>query len=186
MQELIGQAFDYIVNVISSIETLIPEISLIILFNVNSLSAFLTSLLASLAKINPTNRIIKDMINLLIIDEKTSHFVLYFVYFISIIMALHYLGIATDILNIISGVVMLMIAIFVILSVKDFIPNVISGIVIHQKSLIKIGDKITTNNISGKVVEITLLDTKLKTKSGDIIIIPNSNLTKNEIIKKSK
>jgi small conductance mechanosensitive channel len=117
-------------------------------------------------------------------EEIISHFLLYFIYFITIIMALRYVGIATDVLNIISGVIILLIGIFILLSIKDFIPNVISGIVLHQKATIKNGDTIEVNHITGTVEEITLLDTKLKTKSGDIIIIPNSNLTKNEVIKK--
>lgn len=118
--------------------------------------------------------------------EIISHFILYFVYFVSIIMALRHIGIATDVLNILSGVIILLIGIFILLSVKDFIPNVISGIFIHQKSTIKAGDVITVNDVTGRVTEVTLVDTRIKTKSGDLIIIPNSNLTKNAIIKKSK
>ena len=140
----------------------------------------------TLKKVN-LDKIIKEVSGIKVsFEEMISHFILYFVYFISIIMALRYIGIATDVLNILSGVIILLIGIFILLSVKDFIPNVISGIVINQKATVKKGDIIQISNVTGKVTEITLLDTKLKTKQGDVIIIPNSNLTKKEIVKKKK
>jgi len=133
------------------------------------------------------NKMIKEVSGIRIsFEEMIAHFVMYFIYFISIVMALRHIGIATDILNILSAVVIVLIGVFILLSVKDFIPNIISGIVLHQKGTIKKGEVIEVNKIKGKIEAMTLLETKLKTKSGDIIIIPNSNLTKNEIIKKKK
>jgi small-conductance mechanosensitive channel len=132
------------------------------------------------------NKIISEASGIKIsFEEIISHFILYFIYFISIIMTLRHIGIATDILNILSGAIIILIGIFILMSVKDFIPNIISGIIIHQRNIINEGDIIIINNIKGKVISLTLLETKLKTNSNDIIIIPNSNLTKNEIIKKA-
>ena len=133
------------------------------------------------------NRMIREVSGIKVsVEEIISHFILYFVYFVSIIMALRHLGIATDVLNILSGVIILLIGVFILLSVKDFIPNVISGIFMHQKSTLKMGDTITFNEMTGKIIEMTLLDTKIKTAKGDILIIPNSSLTKNAIIKKQR
>ncbi|MCB9358792.1 mechanosensitive ion channel [Candidatus Woesearchaeota archaeon] len=133
------------------------------------------------------NKIVKDISGIRSsLEGIISHFVEYFIYFVSIVMALRHIGIYTDILNILSAVVIILIGIFIILSVKDFIPNIISGIVMHQKSDIKEGDIIEYNKIRGKIIDFSLLETKLETKTGDIIIIPNSNLTKNEIIKRKK
>jgi len=109
-----------------------------------------------------------------------------FIDFIVLLIALRYLGIATDILNIIAIAVIIIIAVFVILSVKDFIPNIISGMVLHQKGSIKVGDIVSVDNITGKVFEINLIETKLKTKGGDTIIIPNSNLTRKEYVLKKR
>jgi small conductance mechanosensitive channel len=120
------------------------------------------------------------------LEEMIGHFVMYFIYFIAIIMSLRHLGIATDILNILSAVIIVLIGIFILLGVKDFIPNIISGIILNQKGTIKKGDEITVQNVKGKVIEITLLETRLETKKGDLIIIPNANLTKNEIIMKKQ
>ena len=35
--------------------------------------------------------------------------------------------------------------------------------------------------MQGKIIEISLLETKIETKSGDVIFIPNSVLNKTEI-----
>ncbi|MFT4303123.1 MAG: mechanosensitive ion channel domain-containing protein [Candidatus Woesearchaeota archaeon] len=133
------------------------------------------------------NKIIKEISGIKIsFEEIISQFITYFIYFITIVMTLRHLGIHTDILNILSAVIIILIAIFIILSVKDFIPNIISGIILHQKGNISKNDIIVYNNIKGRVTEVNLLETKLETKNGDIIIIPNSNLTNNQIIKKKR
>ena len=108
----------------------------------------------------------------------------YFVYFISVIMALGKLGIATTVLQIISAGAITLVVLAILLGIKDFIPNLVAGLFISQKQLFKEGNNIKFQEIEGKVVSITLLETQLKTKTGDIIHIPNSNLTKNKIIVK--
>ncbi|MFT4343381.1 MAG: mechanosensitive ion channel domain-containing protein [Candidatus Woesearchaeota archaeon] len=131
------------------------------------------------------NKILKEITRIRIpLEEVISYFVMYFIYFIAIIMALRHIGIATDVLNIISIVIIVLVGVFVLLSIKDFVPNAISGIVLHQKRTIIPGDSIEVHGVAGKVVEVSLLETRLETKKGDIIIVPNANLTKNEIIKK--
>jgi small conductance mechanosensitive channel len=162
-------------------------VALIIILIGVILGKVLSRIIHKMLKEVKLNKIIKDASGIKVsFEEIISHFVLYFIYFVSIVMALRHIGIATDILNIISAVVIILIGVFILMSVKDFIPNIISGIILHQKATIQEGDIIVFNNITGKVVSLTLLETKLQTKSGDLIIIPNSNLTKNEIIKKKK
>ena len=70
---------------------------------------------------------------------------------------------------------------FIILAVKDFVPNAVAGFIIYQKKKIKVNDIIQVNNIEGKVIELALLDTKIKVKSNDIVFIPNSLLIKSEV-----
>ena len=57
------------------------------------------------------------------------------------------------------------------------------GIFIFQKGIIKKGDTITFDKITAKVLETTLIETKLESKSKDSIYIPNSILIKKEITK---
>jgi len=120
------------------------------------------------------------------IEDMISAFATYFIYFIAAIMALNHLGVTTGILNIISVAIMIVIVLSVFLGIKDWIPNAISGIIIHKKDFLHEGDKIEIDNIKGKIIHINLIETKVETKSGDIICIPNSHITKSKVVKKKR
>ena len=115
------------------------------------------------------------------LEEIISHSIAYFIYFITIILSLRQLGIATGILNILSLGVIIVIVLSIFLSIKDFIPNSISGIILLYKGLINEGETIMLLDMVGKIDEIGLLETKIITKAGDVIYIPNSLLTKYKI-----
>ncbi len=133
------------------------------------------------------DKIIKKAAHIKIsIEEILSHITTYFIYFIAIIMALKHIGLATDVLNIVSWAIMIVIIISFFLGIKDFIPNVMAGFTIHRKNFIEEGDFIKIKNMEGKVIHINLIETKIQTKKKDIIHIPNSILTKNEVIKLNK
>jgi|SRR3989344_163489 len=119
-------------------------------------------------------------------EDILSTVIAYFIYFITVIMALNQLGVTTTILYIIAGAIIVLVVLSVFLGIKDFIPNLMAGIFIHEKRNISQGDYIKFKDIEGQVVHINLIETKIKTKKGDIIIIPNANLTKSEIIKLRK
>ena len=118
------------------------------------------------------------------LEQLLGSLVKFVVYFIAIIFSLDQLGLQTAILNIILTIILIVMVVFMILAVKDFIPNLVSGLILHQKRNIKPGEKIEVNDIEGEVINITLIETKIRTKSGDIVYIPNSILTKNVVIKK--
>ena len=85
-------------------------------------------------------------------------------------------------LYIILGVILLFIVAFIILAIKDFIPNVISGFVIQHRKLLEKGERVKIGDIEGKVEKISL--TEVQIRSGEeVIVIPNSILSK-EIIRK--
>jgi small-conductance mechanosensitive channel len=120
------------------------------------------------------------------IEHLIGSLLTYFIYFIAIIMALNQIGLTSIILNMLSGAVILLILISIILAIKDFVPNMIAGIFIFQKEIIKKGDIISFDKIKTKVLETTLIETKLESKSKDTIYIPNSILIKKEITKLKK
>ena len=133
------------------------------------------------------NKIFRQATKLKISLEKiTSKSVEYFVYFIALIMALNQIGIATTVLYMVAGAVMIIVILSVFLGVKDFIPNFLAGMVIHSKKFIREGDHIKVRGVKGKIIHINLVETRIQTKEGDIIYIPNSHLTKEEVIKLKK
>ena len=107
----------------------------------------------------------------------------YFIYFIAIVMALNQIGLTTTVLNMISAGVIVIIIISMLLAIKDFIPNVFAGLFIHRKGFLKKGDKISVKDVKGKIIYINLVETRIQTKEGDIIYIPNTLLTKSEVRK---
>ena len=114
-----------------------------------------------------------------------SGFVTYFIYFVALVLALKELGIDTFIFNIIALAIIIVILISLILAIKDFVPNVMAGILIKQKKFFKKGDKIHIFNVEGIVQEIGLFETKIKSKKKDIILVPNNLFMKNKIEKKN-
>jgi len=118
------------------------------------------------------------------LEDFIASIVKYIVYFLGIVMALNELGLSTVLLEILLGMIVVIIVAFIILAFKDFAPNITAGLFIHRKGSIKKGDWLKVNEIEGEVVELDLIETKLKMKSGNIILIPNSFLAKSIIMKK--
>ena len=132
------------------------------------------------------NKIIKKAGLKLALEEIIHNFIKYFIYFITVIWALSELGLTTTVLNFLSLAVLVLIVISILLAIKDFIPNAFAGFMIYQKSILQKGNKISIDGIKGEVEKITLIETEIKTKTGDIIHIPNSFITKKKLtIKKS-
>lgn len=171
-----------------------------------NVSHFIINIIAAIAIIiftiiiaNILEKLIKKILNELEMDKIlkeqgikfpfenfVSSIVKYLIYFIGVIWALNQLGIATVILHIILVVILIIFIAIIIMAIKDFIPNIISGFLIHSKDIIKKGNIIKLNKIEGKVIEIGIIETRIKTKDNDIMVIPNSMITKNTILIKKK
>lgn len=130
------------------------------------------------------NKIIKKTTKIKISLEKIiSNFVSYFIYFITMIMALTQLGLTTTVLNIIIITIAIVFIITLFFIIKDFFPNIIAGIFILQKNYLKKGEYIKVEDKKGQIININLIETTIKTNKGDIIYIPNSIVLKKEITK---
>lgn len=133
------------------------------------------------------NKILREQTRIKVpVEEFISSLISYIIYFIAIIIALNQLGLTTTVLWIILITILAIIIIFIILAVKDFIPNIVSGFFIYQKGLIKKGNRIKVKDVEGTVIDISLTETKIRTKSKDIVYIPNSILIKSIITKKNE
>lgn len=175
---------NYIVNTLSGLMTKLIMAVLIILigFIIGRVLGKLTQKVLHEVEID---RILKQKARIKFsVENSVGKFVAYFIYFLTIIAALNQMGLTTTILHMISAAVLIIIVISIILGIKDFIPNLLAGMHIHRQDMIKEGDRIKVRGTEGKVMSVDLTETKIKTKSGDIIFMPNSILIKEEIVKK--
>ncbi len=128
------------------------------------------------------NKLLSNITNFDVKLEEAIALILSFVVaFIFIALGLNIIGIATVIINIISGFIFVLIIIFLFLSIKDFLPNLTAGIYILSKRNVCEGKFVRVKDVSGQIEHIDLLETKLKTKNGETIIIPNSQFVRNAI-----
>jgi len=110
----------------------------------------------------------------------------YLIYFIAIVSVLNQFRIVTPVFTILLLGIVVFVVVVTLLAVKDFIPNLFSGFYIYKANFIKKGDKIKVQNLIGIVEQITLTKTKIKTKSQDLVFIPNSVIAKSQIVKLKK
>ena len=120
------------------------------------------------------------------LEELISKLVTYLVYFIAIILALETLNLAPVILYIISAAILIIIILSVLLSIKDFVPNLIAGLVIQKKRSLKLGDHIKVKDLEGEIIKINLVEISIRNKHDDMIYIPSSVLLKSEFVKLKK
>jgi small-conductance mechanosensitive channel len=69
---------------------------------------------------------------------------------------------------------------------KEFIANIINGLIIMFSDQLEIGDKIHISKSTGFIRDITLSNITLKNDTGEIILIPNSMVLSSEVINYSK
>ncbi len=117
------------------------------------------------------------------IDHMIGSAISYLTYIVFIMVALDRMGLSSAILNMIAGGVFVVIIIAILLAIKDFVPNLFAGIFIHSKKMFEEGDKIETDHVKGKVIQIGLIETKLRSGLKDIIYIPNSSIIRSNKVK---
>ena len=113
-------------------------------------------------------------------------FVKYTIIIIATIAALIQIGIAISVMNFLLFVFAGIILISFSLALRDFVPNAVAGLyIISTKKLVK-GEKIKFKDFDGTIKKINLLNTQLDMTSKNTMLIPNSYLIKNLIIKVEK
>jgi small-conductance mechanosensitive channel len=120
------------------------------------------------------------------LEKFIGNAVSYAIYVIAIIMSLNQLGLTKAILTIIMAIIFFVIAVSFLLAVKDFFPNLFSGMRIKFSGLFSEGDEIQIKEVKGKVLGIGFLETRLKTSFNEEIIIPNSLFNKRQVIIRKK
>ncbi|MEK6849001.1 MAG: mechanosensitive ion channel domain-containing protein [Nanoarchaeota archaeon] len=116
-------------------------------------------------------------------EQSIAALVKYVIYAVTIILVLDQLRITAPVLNIVAYGIGLLVLAGILLGFKDFVPNFVAGISIHRRGFVKEGDQIRVRDIEGEVRSVNLLDTRIKTSTGDIIFVPNAIMVKNEVMR---
>jgi len=99
----------------------------------------------------------------------------------TILLSLSFLGLSKIVSTIIGIIVLVILILSILLALRDLFPNLVMGIEIQRKELLKEGDLITVDREKAKVMETGLLEVILEKGEGERIIIPNSILLRKEI-----
>lgn len=128
-------------------------------------------------------RIVKNTINRtqrMDAAKKYSIFTLfrYIIIVITVIFSMQILGFNLSVL--LAGSAALLVGLG--LGIQSLFSDYISGIIILFDSSVKVGDIIEINGLVCKVTEINLRTTTVLTRDDKYIILPNSDLTRNDLI----
>jgi small-conductance mechanosensitive channel len=104
-----------------------------------------------------------------------------FIYLITLILFLNHLGITSVVIYLISGALLILLALAIIVGMKDVIPNLVGGITLRWRGQLEEGKKIEIKNVSGMVQKIGLMETEIKTEKGDLLYLPNSIFVNNNM-----
>lgn len=76
-------------------------------------------------------------------------------------------------------------AAFALLS-KDYVTNMINGLIIMFSDQLSLGDQVRVGEFRGKVLDITLINVVLQNDDDDIVLIPNSVIFSTMVLNQSK
>jgi len=93
----------------------------------------------------------------------------YILLFLTAVIALNSVGITSLVIKAISVVLILMIIAYILISVRDLIPNIYYGLKVKKKY--KLNDKIKYKSIEGRIIYMNLVELQIKSKK-EIIYIP--------------
>ena len=118
------------------------------------------------------------------VEQFVSSLIRYVTYIAGLIWGLTFLGLETTVLYIVLFVILGLLTGFILLAFKDFIPNFVAGFFLHMTQKVRKGDEIKMDVVEGKVVSVDMLETKIRTADGDVVVIPNVLLSRSAITKK--
>lgn len=131
-----------------------------------------------------------DFVQGLAEDEKVPRFWLlgnlarYTIYLLVVIMALSQLGISTEVLIIVTASIFATMGVVIVLGMRDAAPNIVAGMHLLYEKNFNVGDTIKTGEYEGIIEDIGYVKSVIKTKEGEYVVIPNSELMRGIIIKK--
>lgn len=112
------------------------------------------------------------------LERWISSIVSFVIYLITLVVFLNQLGITSIVLYLIVGAILMLIVLTFIVGLKDVIPNLVAWFVIQRRGHIKEGSRVEVKEISGIVEKVGMMETEIRTESGDILYVPNSLFVK--------
>lgn len=86
--------------------------------------------------------------------------------------------------NFLTG--MTIVAAAIAVTFKDYITNMINGLIIMFSDRLSLGDHIKVQDTEGKILDITLINVILQNEDNDMVIVPNSVVFSSIIVNQSK
>lgn len=102
----------------------------------------------------------------------------YFGYTIAVIMSLEVVGL--DITILLAGSAALLVGVG--LGIQQIFNDFTSGLILLFGGTVRVGDIVEFNNTVGRIIEIDFRTSKIKTRAGITIIVPNSKLVSDNVI----
>ena len=95
------------------------------------------------------------------------------VYLITFVILLDYWNVRNLAILLVMAVLFVLILLGLLIDLRDLPRNLLGRWALRSNKEVKVGKKICINNISGTVEKIRLLETIIKTSSGDQLYLPN-------------
>ncbi|TWF42538.1 small-conductance mechanosensitive channel [Chitinophaga polysaccharea] len=89
-----------------------------------------------------------------------------------------------DLLRLVTSITI--VAAAIALLTKDYITNMINGLIIMFSDQLSLGDHVRIGDYKGKIQDITLINVVLQNEDDDIVIIPNSVVFTTIVVNQSK
>lgn len=105
-------------------------------------------------------------------------------YLATMIFFFWYLGASQLILFVISGAIIILVFISFFFALHYTVPNFLVGVYMRQRRLFKKGDHVRYTNVEGVVEHITFSEVGIRTKEGDLLVVPSTLLLNKGIMVK--
>lgn len=148
----------------------------------NILSVVLKKILQSFE----VQRILEDFGLHFPLEEFLASLLKYGIYIAGLLLGLGFLGLDKIFLYAVLFIILGLFIAFILLSFKDIISDFIAGIFIFFKGKIRVGEIVEIDTVEGKVIHMDMMEAKIRTQNGDIVVIPNSLILRSVIIRKRK
>jgi len=157
-------------------------IALVILFSGFVVGNILAKIVKKILHEIELNNFLKSISNVDVrLEELISMFVKFFIYFIFVVYVLNYLKLSTIIINVLLIVILIIVGFSVIVSIRNFLPDLFAGISISKRKLIFEGETIEIDGIVATIKKIDPTSIQLLTRDNEIMFYPASQFLKKKL-----